>query len=171
MLRSHRPLIQVKADRPLPWRSAQCFHCRHFSGRTMTNYRIYCINGTHVSAANLIDCETDAAARDRAAALLDRCGHIAAEVWERDRFVCRINRSERASTGCCCAAGGGAPAAEPVAATPSNTSLPFGPPSIQIWSSSCGMTFRGFRTIQRFFLHSFDTRSTRSGAVLRYSGR
>jgi hypothetical protein len=73
-----------------------------FPGAPWTNYRIYCINGTHVSAVNVIECGTDAAARDHASALLRRCGHSAAEVWDRDRFVCRIGRSDHPSHGCAC---------------------------------------------------------------------
>jgi hypothetical protein len=37
--------------------------------------------------------------------LLGRCGHTAAEVWDLDRFVCRIERSDIVSTGCACGAG------------------------------------------------------------------
>lgn len=65
----------------------------------MADYRVYCINGTRVSASNLIEGETDDAARVKASALLGSCGHFAAEVWNRDRFVCRINRSDEAETG------------------------------------------------------------------------
>jgi hypothetical protein len=68
----------------------------------MPTYRVYCINGKYISAATPIECEDDAAARRQAAALLDKCSHSGAEVWERDRLVCRIDRAQAASSGCGC---------------------------------------------------------------------
>jgi hypothetical protein len=68
----------------------------------MSAYRVYCINGKHISAATQIECEDDAAARLRAAALLEKCNHSGAEVWDRDRLVCRIDRDKAATSGCGC---------------------------------------------------------------------
>ena len=68
----------------------------------MTAYRVYCINGKHISAATLIECADDTAARRQADALLARCNHSGAEVWERDRLVCQIDRGDGTSAGCGC---------------------------------------------------------------------
>jgi len=78
----------------------------------MADYRIYCVNGRHISAGNFIECESDEAARLHAAALLARCKHSAAEVWDRARFVCRIEGvaqdPETPPAGSCCEVGGSA---------------------------------------------------------------
>jgi len=68
----------------------------------MSAYRVYCINGKHISAATPIECEDDAAAQRWAAALLDKCSHSGAEVWDRDRLVCRIEQDKAAAPGCGC---------------------------------------------------------------------
>ena len=75
----------------------------------MRAYRVYCINGKHISAATPIECEDDAAARRHAAALLTKCCHSGAEVWARDRLVCRIDRAGEASLGCGCSSSVAAP--------------------------------------------------------------
>jgi hypothetical protein len=68
----------------------------------MAAYRVYCINGKHISAATVIECADDDAARRQAASLLASCSHSGAEVWDRDRLVCRIDRGNDASSGCGC---------------------------------------------------------------------
>lgn len=70
----------------------------------MSAYRVYCINGKHICAATLIECEDDGAAQLSAAALLGKCHHSGAEVWDRDRLVCRIDRDNAAASGCGCSA-------------------------------------------------------------------
>ena len=81
----------------------------------MTSYRIYCINGTHVWAASVVDCASDDDARDHASALLGRCGHSGAEVWDRDRLVCRLGRGGEGACGCACGSAADAPAPAGVA--------------------------------------------------------
>ena len=75
----------------------------------MPAYRVYCINGKHISAATPIECEDDAAAHRRAVALLAKCCHSGAEVWALDRFVCRIDRAGESSSGCGCSSSAAAP--------------------------------------------------------------
>lgn len=58
----------------------------------MSEYRVYCLDRNHVTAANVVECDNDGVARDRAKTLLGNCGHAAAEVWQGARKVCHIDR-------------------------------------------------------------------------------
>jgi hypothetical protein len=102
-------LICIKARRIAMWLAVSILRVEFNGTRNMSAYRVYCINGKHISAATPIECEDDAAARRQAAALLAKCTHSGAEVWERDRLVCRIDRANEASSGCGCSSSVAAP--------------------------------------------------------------
>lgn len=58
----------------------------------MPEYRVYCLDRNRVTAANVVECDSDGVARDKANALLCKCCHAAAEVWQGARKVCHIDR-------------------------------------------------------------------------------
>jgi hypothetical protein len=73
----------------------------------MLSYRIYCIDSENrIKRANVVECDGDAAAGSEATALLGGCRHSAAEVWQGERLVCRIDRRDEAVA---CGCGGASP--------------------------------------------------------------
>lgn len=45
------------------------------------------------------ECETDEEAKTSALALVASCSHVAAEVWNLARFVCRVHHSDAVAAG------------------------------------------------------------------------
>jgi hypothetical protein len=63
--------------------------------RVVRSYRVYFLDsGQHVAATDVIACETDALAQARADIILIGCGYPAIEVWDRDRMVCRVRKTD-----------------------------------------------------------------------------
>jgi hypothetical protein len=63
---------------------------------TMGVYRCYVFDqDSHIIAVENIDCADDQAARRCAQDLLEREGHLHAEVWEKARLVGRVEREAR----------------------------------------------------------------------------
>ena len=63
----------------------------------MSSYRyIFLDSSDHVADYHVIDSETDAQAQARADRLLAACGYPGIEVWDRDRKVYRVRKTDAA---------------------------------------------------------------------------
>ena len=61
----------------------------------MPYYRCYYLDSAdHVTATDVITCDTDALAQTRADTLLGACGYPGIEIWDRDRMVYRAQKTE-----------------------------------------------------------------------------